>query len=75
MIKAARMGIPLIASRTSATDLSSELAAAFGITLAGYVRGDRLNVYTHPERLAFGPEADPGPLPAADAQKALGVRS
>ena len=51
VIKAARLGLPLIVSRTSPTDLAIELADAFGITLVGYVRGDRLGVYTHPHRV------------------------
>ncbi len=49
--KAARMGCPLIASRTSPTSLSVELARAWNITLCGYVLKNRLNVYSHPERL------------------------
>ncbi len=49
--KAARMGIPIVASRTSPTSASIELARAWNITLCGYVRRRRMNVYTHPERL------------------------
>lgn len=49
--KAARMGTPIIASRTSPTHLSVALAAAWNLTLAGYVRRDSLNVYTGGQRL------------------------
>ena len=49
--KAARMECPLIASRTSPTSLSVELAQKWNITLVGYVRGETLNVYTHPGRI------------------------
>jgi len=49
--KAAKMRLPLVASRTSPTSLSVQLAEAWGITLVGYVRGQRMDVYTHPERL------------------------
>jgi FdhD protein len=49
--KAARMGLPVIVSRTSPTSLSIALAQAWGITLVGYARQNRLNVYTGLERL------------------------
>lgn len=49
--KAARMGVPLVASRTSPTSLAIELAGRLGITLVGYVREGSFNVYTHPERV------------------------
>lgn len=49
--KAARLGIALIASRTSPTDKAVELAEQAGITLAGYVRGESFEVYCHAERL------------------------
>jgi FdhD protein len=49
--KAARMGLPVIVSRTSPTSLSIVLAQAWGITLVGYARQNRLNVYTGLERL------------------------
>jgi FdhD protein len=49
--KAARMGCPIVASRTSPTSLSVQLARRWNITLAGYVRRDQMKVYAHPERL------------------------
>lgn len=49
--KAARMGCPITASRTSPTSLSVEMAQAWNITLVGYVRTGRMRVYSHPERL------------------------
>jgi len=49
--KAARMGCPMVASRTSPTSLSVRLAREWNITLAGYVRRDSMNVYAHPRRL------------------------
>ena len=45
LLKAARMGVPLIASRTSPTEMAVALAEQLGITVAGYVRGDGLNLY------------------------------
>jgi FdhD protein len=58
LFKAARMGIPVIASRTSPTALSVALATAWNLTLIGYVRRDSLNVYTGWQRLiaTFGEE-------------------
>lgn len=53
--KAARMGCPIIASRTSPTSMSVQLAQQWNITLAGYVRREQLKVYAHPERLKRDP--------------------
>ncbi|MFQ5942403.1 MAG: formate dehydrogenase accessory sulfurtransferase FdhD [Anaerolineales bacterium] len=50
--KAAKMGCPIVASRTSPTSVSVDLAREWNITLCGYVRRKRMNVYSHPERLA-----------------------
>jgi len=49
--KTARMGCPIVASRTSPTSLSVQLAREWNITLVGYVRRGSMNVYAHPERL------------------------
>jgi FdhD protein len=50
--KAAMLGVSLIASRTSPTDLAVRLADEAGITLIGYLRGSGFNVYAHPESLS-----------------------
>jgi FdhD protein len=49
--KAVRMGAKIIASRTSPSSLSIELAEAWGITLIGYARRNRFNLYAAPERI------------------------
>ena len=49
--KAARMGCPIVASRTSPTSLSVRLAREWNVTLVGYVRRGTMNVYAHPERI------------------------
>jgi FdhD protein len=49
--KAALLGMPLIGSRTSPTNMAIKMAESAGITLVGYVRGGRFEVYTHRERL------------------------
>jgi FdhD protein len=50
--KSARLGIFLIASRTSPTDMAIRICDEAGITLAGYVRGGcKFTVYSHPKGL------------------------
>jgi FdhD protein len=49
--KAVRMGAKVVASRTSPSSLSVELAEAWGITLIGYARRNRFNLYAAPERI------------------------
>lgn len=45
LLKAARMGVPVVASRTSPTEMAVGLAEQLGITVVGYVRPDSLNLY------------------------------
>lgn len=49
--KAARAGIELIAAVSAPSSFAIEAAERWGITLCGFVRLDRANVYTHPERI------------------------
>ncbi len=49
--KAARLGIGLLASRTSPTDKAIELCEQAGITLVGYLRGSSMEIYSHPQQL------------------------
>jgi len=49
--KALRQQIPIMASPSAPTDLAVRLAQDFGLTLIGFARGLRLNVYTYPERI------------------------
>lgn len=51
LIKVAKAGIPVLVSRSAATDLAVELARELGITAAGFARGRRMNIYAHPERI------------------------
>jgi FdhD protein len=45
LLKAARMGSPVVASRTSPTEMAVALAEQLNITICGYVRPDGLNLY------------------------------
>lgn len=49
--KALAAGIPIFASVSAPSNLAVDLAASFGMTLAGFLRGERFNVYAHPERI------------------------
>jgi FdhD protein len=49
--KAARAGAPILVGVGAPTSLAVELAADRGITLAGFARAGRVNVYTHAERV------------------------
>lgn len=50
--KCAKWSIPVVASRTSPTSLAVDIAERSGITVVGFVRADRFNVYTGMQRIA-----------------------
>jgi len=50
-LKAARAGIPILAAVSAPTSMALALAEEMHLTLAGFVRGGKMNVYTHPERI------------------------
>jgi FdhD protein len=50
-VKAAKAGVPVVASKSAVTDLAAEIAGGLGITVVGYVRGGSMVVYTHPDRV------------------------
>jgi len=49
--KAGKWGIPVISSRTSPTSRAVEIAEKAGITLVGFVRGDKFNIYSNSHRI------------------------
>ena len=51
--KAARLKTPILISRTSPSSLSIQMAERYGITLIGYARRDRFNVYSNPQRVGL----------------------
>jgi FdhD protein len=50
-VKAARLGVALIASRTSPTDMAVRICREAGIALIGYARGGKFTVYNGAERI------------------------
>lgn len=50
--KAVMAGIPIVAAISGPSTLAVQLAEEFGVTLVGFLRGERFNVYSHPERIA-----------------------
>ena len=53
--KAAVAGAPILVGVGAPTSLAVALAADRGVTLCGFARGGRMNVYTRADRVAGGP--------------------
>lgn len=49
--KTGYMGVKIVVSRATVTDLARKKAEDSGITLIGFARGERFNVYSHPESI------------------------
>lgn len=53
LIKIARVGIPLIVSNAAPSSSGYEIAKKGNITMVGFLRGNRFNVYTNSQRINF----------------------
>jgi FdhD protein len=51
LLKAAKLKIQMLVSRAAPTSLSIELAETLNITVIGFVRGKRMNIYSHAWRV------------------------
>jgi len=49
--KAARFGIPLVASKGAVSTFAADLAGEIGLTLVGFAREERMNIYTGSSRI------------------------
>ncbi len=47
LLKVSKRNIPILISKSAPTDLSVRLADDLGVTVIGFVRGERMNVYTN----------------------------
>jgi len=51
IIKLSKMNIPVIIACSAPTSLALDMAEALDITVVGFARGERMNIYTHPHRV------------------------
>jgi len=52
LVKVWRAGVSVICSRSAPTGKALDLAKNLGVTVVGFARGSRMNVYTYPVRIA-----------------------
>jgi FdhD protein len=58
MQKALAAGFPVVAAISAPSSLAVEAARENGQTLIGFLRGETMNIYSHPERLLMEDRAD-----------------
>ncbi|UCZ55420.1 formate dehydrogenase accessory sulfurtransferase FdhD [Bacillus shivajii] len=51
LMKAAKIGVGIVLSKSAPTDLAIKLADDLNITAVGFIRGTTFNIYSHPERI------------------------
>ena len=50
-LRAVEVGVPLLVSVAPPSDRAVELARRYNLSLVGFARPPRFNIYTHPERI------------------------
>lgn len=53
LLKAAKIGVGIILSKSAPTNLAIKLAEELNITVVGFIRGHSFNVYSHSNRIKF----------------------
>jgi len=54
LLKMVKRSVPIVISKSAPTNLGVKIAKDMGITLIGFVRGKRMNIYTHSWRVKVG---------------------
>jgi len=54
LLKTQKCRIPVVVSKSAPTNQAIKLAKDMGVTLVGFARGSRMNIYTVEERIKFG---------------------
>jgi FdhD protein len=58
VLKAARAKIPIVISRSAPLDKAAELSQMFDLTLVGFLRNNRFNIYAAPQRITGAPQLE-----------------
>ncbi|WP_408011735.1 formate dehydrogenase accessory sulfurtransferase FdhD [Pseudalkalibacillus sp. A8] len=51
LLKASKIGVGILLSKSAPTELALQAAEDLNITTAGFIRGNKMNIYTHAERI------------------------
>ncbi len=51
ILKAVRIGISIVVSRSAPSELAARLGQQLGVTVVGFARGRKFNIYSHPCRI------------------------
>lgn len=63
VLKAARARVPILISRSAPLDKATELAQLFDMTLVGFLRSNKFNIYAAPQRIRGAPALPRGEPP------------
>jgi len=53
VLKVARTGLPIVASQAAAIQSGIQVAKLCQVTIIGFTRGNRMNIYTYPKRITY----------------------